>query len=323
MRRALRLASRGSTLALWQANHVRDLLTAAHADLDVSVEVVRTTGDRITDVPLAMIGDKGLFTKEVDDAVLDGRADCAVHSFKDVPTRLPDGLALAAVLEREDPRDAFIPAPGQSLDIGNLPANARIGTSSLRRRALLLAARPDLVVEDLRGNLDTRLDRVAQGDYDGIILALAGLRRFGREEAVGSLLEPPHWLPATGQGALAIVARADDPHTLDSLRALDHPSSRAATAAERAFLGRLEGGCQVPIGALAEVDRGRMALRGLVASLDGTTVIRGEETGALGDVQAAVRIGRTLAERLIAEGADEVLRDVRAAAGPLPRPAAP
>lgn len=317
---SLRLASRGSTLALWQAHHVRDLLTKLHAGLDVGIEVLRTTGDNITDVPLAMIGEKGLFTKEVDDAVLDGRADCAVHSFKDVPTRLPDGLVLGAVMQREDPRDAFLPAPGRAPSIEELPAGARIGTSSLRRRALLLAARPDLVVHDLRGNLDTRLQKLLGPHYDGIILALAGLRRFGREDAVGSLLGPPHWLPATGQGALAILARAGDGATLDLLRPLDHADTRAATTAERTFLGRLEGGCQIPIGALGHVDGSALRLRGLVASLDGVTVVRGEVTGRTAD---AAGLGRALAEQLIADGAGEVLRAVRAAAHQVPGPAAP
>lgn len=319
-RQTVRLASRGSTLALWQAHHVRDRLMTMHPGLEVGIEVLRTTGDNITDVPLAMIGDKGLFTKEVDDAVLDGRADCAVHSFKDVPTRLPDGLALAAVMQREDPRDAFLAAPGRATSIEELPAGARIGTSSLRRRALLLAARPDLVVDDLRGNLDTRLQKLLDGRYDGIILALAGLRRFGREDAVGSLLGPPHWLPATGQGALAIVARADDAVTLDLLRPLDHTATHSATMAERAFLGRLEGGCQIPIGALGEVDGDTLRLRGLVASLDGVTVVRGEVTGRSMD---AADLGRTLAEQLIGDGADEVLRAVRAAPAHVPRPPAP
>jgi hydroxymethylbilane synthase len=312
----LRLASRGSTLALWQAHHVQHLLRALHPDVTVDIEVLHTTGDVITDVPLAMIGDKGLFTKEVDAAVIDGRAHCAVHSFKDVPTKLADGLVLAAVMEREDPRDAFLPAPGRTARLHELPAGARIGTSSLRRRAILLETRPDLVVDDLRGNLDTRLRKLEEGRYDGIILALAGLRRFGREDAVGEPLGPPLWLPAAGQGALAIVARADDDDTLDRLRPLDHGPTRAATTAERTFLARLEGGCQIPIGALGTLveqgdaaTAGDLRLRGLVASLDGTTVVRGERAGA---AAAAVEIGEALAEELLRHGADAVLRAVRA-----------
>lgn len=316
----LRLASRGSTLALWQAQHVQALLRSAHDALDVAIEVLHTTGDRITDVPLAMIGDRGLFTKEVDDAVLDGRADAAVHSFKDVPTRIPDGLALAAVLEREDPRDAFLPAPGRARALDALPPGARIGTSSLRRRALLLASRPDLVIEDLRGNLDTRLKKLDDGAYDGIILALAGLRRFGREDRAGELLDPPHWLPAAGQGALALIAREDDAETLSILQPLDHSPTRAATLSERALLARLEGGCQIPIGALARIQRETLALHGLVASLDGTTVVRGRLSGAVRD---AAKIGAALAHQLLEDGADDVLSALRSMSPKTPAPAAP
>jgi hydroxymethylbilane synthase len=315
----LRLASRGSTLALWQARHVLDLLRSAGAP-SVEIDVLQTTGDRITDVPLAMIGDRGLFTKEVDAAVLDGRAQLAVHSLKDVPTVLTDGLTIAAVLRREDPRDAFVPAPTAPRRIGDMPAGARIGTSSLRRRALLLALRPDLVVEDLRGNLDTRLDRVATAHYDGIVLALAGLRRLGGEDRVGETLDPPHWLPATGQGALAVVVRDDDQPTLEHVRVLDHADTRAATDAERSFLRRLEGGCQIPVGALAEVTGPSLRLRGLVASLDGASVVRGEAAGAVSD---AVRIGEDLAEELLERGADSILHDIRASVPHPQRPPAP
>jgi hydroxymethylbilane synthase len=317
-----RLASRGSTLALWQAHHVQDLLRALHPGLEVEIEILHTTGDIITDVPLAMIGDKGLFTKEVDAAVLDGRTHAAVHSYKDVPTRLTDGLHLAAVMQREDPRDAFLPAPGRPRTIAELPAGARIGTSSLRRRSILLNARPDLQVEDLRGNLNTRFRKLAEGAYDGIILALAGVRRFGREAEIGEVLDPPQWLPAAGQGALAIVCRAGDPDTMARLAPLDHPVTRAATTAERTFLSRLEGGCQIPIGALARTANGQLHLRGLVASLDGRTVVRGERSGSIDDAAAA---GEALAEELIGRGAAAVLQEVRGAARKdhLPPPAAP
>ena len=307
----IRLASRGSTLALWQAHHVQHLLRTLHPEITTDIEVLHTTGDRITDVPLSMIGDKGLFTKEVDAAVLDGRAHCAVHSFKDVPTRLPDGLTLAAVLQREDPRDAYLPAPGRPRTLIELPRGARIGTSSLRRRSLLLATRDDFIVEDLRGNLDTRFRRLHDGDYDAIILAFAGVRRFGREGDVGELLDPPDWLPAAAQGALALVARADDDVTLAQLLPLDHAVTRAATTAERAFLSQLEGGCQIPIGALGTVQDERMKLRGLVASLDGKTVVRGDIEGAVADAGA---VGHALAQQLIAHGAGDVLKAVRDAA---------
>ncbi|MEX1184592.1 MAG: hydroxymethylbilane synthase [Gemmatimonadota bacterium] len=319
-RAGLRLGSRGSTLALWQAHHVQARLRVG-PQVEVGIEVLHTTGDRITDVPLAMIGDRGLFTKEVDDAVLDGRVDFAVHSFKDVPTKLPPGLALAAVLERDDPRDAFLPGPGRPPRLADLPSGARIGTSSLRRRSLLLALRSDLAVVDLRGNLDTRLQKLADGAYDGIILALAGIRRFDREDAVGEVLAPPHWLPAAGQGALALVAREDDADNLELLRPLDDADTRAATTAERAFLARLEGGCQIPIGALGEVAGTTLRLRGLVASLDGRTVIRGESAGT---VDLAGDTGRSLAEQLIDKGAAQVLRDVRdAPRADVPQPPAP
>jgi hydroxymethylbilane synthase len=304
----LRLASRGSTLALWQANHVQALLRSLHPHLHVEIEVLRTTGDIITDVPLSMIGDKGLFTKEVDAAVLDGRTHAAVHSCKDVPTKLPDGLALAAVLQREDPRDAYLPAPGRPRTLAELPSGSRIGTSSLRRRAILLSQRPDLVIEDLRGNLDTRFRKLEDGEYDGVILALAGVRRFGREADVGESLDPPQWLPAAGQGALAIVCRSDDGTTRERTGPLNDSATRAATAAERAFLARLEGGCQIPIGALARVTGASIALRGLVASLDGRTVIRGSIEGSSTD---AAMVGEQLAQKLIQEGADGVLREVR------------
>jgi hydroxymethylbilane synthase len=304
----LRLASRGSTLALWQAHHVQALLRARHQGLDVDIEILHTTGDIITDVPLAMIGDKGLFTKEVDSAVLDGRADAAVHSFKDVPTRMTEGLVLAVVMEREDPRDAFLPAPGRSATLAELPAGARVGTSSLRRRSILLHARPDLKVDDLRGNLDTRFRKLAEGQYDGIILALAGVRRFGRESEVGQVLDPPEWLPAAGQGALAIVAREGDDVTLRRLAHLNHAPTLAATTAERRFLARLEGGCQIPIGALATIEDGNLRLSGLVASLDGSTIIRGDIEGAPDD---AAGLGEELARRLVGKGADRVLREVR------------
>jgi hydroxymethylbilane synthase len=317
---SIRLASRGSTLALWQAHHVQHLLRTLHPEVTIDIEVLHTTGDRITDVPLSMIGDKGLFTKEVDAAVLDGRAHCAVHSFKDVPTRLPDGLTLAAVLQREDPRDAYLPAPGRPRTLIELPRGARVGTSSLRRRSLLLATRDDFVVEDLRGNLDTRFRRLHDGDYDAIILAFAGVRRFGREGDVGELLDPPQWLPAAGQGALALVARADDAVTLARLQPLDHAVTRAATTAERAFLAQLEGGCQIPIGALGTVQGERMKLRGLVASLDGQTVVRGDIEGAVEDAGA---VGHALAQQLIAHGADDILRDVRGDATNVPAVGAP
>jgi hydroxymethylbilane synthase len=304
----LKIASRGSALALWQAEHVKARLETEHRGLHVEIEVQHTTGDRITDVPLARIGDKGLFTKEVDRALLDGTADLAVHSLKDVPTVLESGLDLGAISRREDPRDAVVFRPGAGSTLDALPRGARVGTSSLRRRAQLLARRPDLVIEDLRGNLDTRLQRVADGDFDAAILALAGIRRLGREDAVGQVLGPPDWLPAVGQGALGIAIRADADDTRQLVSVLEDPVTRGAVTAERAFLNELEGGCQVPIGALAHVDGQSLTLHGLVASLDGRHVVRGEQAGSTADPEAP---GRALARRLADEGGAAILQAIR------------
>ncbi|MBW3553225.1 MAG: hydroxymethylbilane synthase [Gemmatimonadetes bacterium] len=313
----LTIATRGSSLALWQANHVRDHLLEAHPGLSVELRVVKTTGDRVTDVPLSAIGDRGLFTREVDRLLLEDEADLAVHSLKDLPTRTEPGLAVAAVSRREDPRDVVVFRPDVPPSLDDLPAGATVGTSSLRRRAQLLARRPDLSVQDLRGNLDTRLARVAAGDYDAIILAAAGIRRLGRAAGIGQWLEPPAWLPAVGQGALGIATREDDTGTRDLVRVVEHAPTRRATTAERAFLAELEGGCQVPIGALAELaDDGTLTLHGLVASLDGERILRGMVRGAGADAAA---LGRRLADDLLGRGADTVLAAVRAEA---PFPAA-
>ncbi|MBW3656364.1 MAG: hydroxymethylbilane synthase, partial [Gemmatimonadetes bacterium] len=293
---ALRIASRGSELALWQSRAVEAALRAADPSLEVRIDVIRTTGDRIQDVPLAKIGDKGLFTKELDSALLAGDADLAVHSLKDVPTRLPEGLALAAVTVREDPRDVVLLAPGRTSGLDALEPGARVGTSSLRRRAQLQALRPDLEVLDLRGNLNTRLAKLDRGDYDAIILAAAGVRRLGWEDRISESLDPGQWLPAVGQGALAVVCRADRPDVLDRLRALHDPLTAACTTAERALLRALEGGCQVPIGALGRVDGDRLVLDGLVADTDGTRILRVQESGPVDD---AHEIGRRAADALL------------------------
>ncbi|NJD11473.1 MAG: hydroxymethylbilane synthase [Gemmatimonadetes bacterium] len=303
----LRAGTRGSRLALWQAEHVRARLRAARPDVEVVLVTVRTTGDRITDVPLSSIGDRGLFTRELDRAVLDGFADFAVHSLKDIPTELPSGLTIAAVLEREDPRDALLAAPDRPASLAALPAGAVIGTSSLRRRALLLAARPDLRVEDLRGNLDTRLARLAEGACDAIILAFAGIKRLGHAGLVGELLAPPAWLPAPGQGAVAVVCRTD--HTASELlSALDHFETRVAVTAERAFLNALEGGCQVPIGALAHLAGSELVLYGFVAGVRSGLLLRGELRGTPGGATAD---GLALAQQLRARGAELLLREAR------------
>lgn len=316
-----RLASRGSALALWQARHVQALLRDARPDIGVEIEVVTTTGDRITDVPLAQIGDTGLFTKEVDRAVLDGRADFAVHSLKDVPTQPPEGLVLAAVPLREDPRDALVVAPGRPRTLSALPEDARVGTSSLRRRALLRQDRPDLDIVDLRGNLDSRLARVQDGQYDAILLAFAGLRRMGWEAEIAQLMEPPRWLPAPGQGALGIICRADDTEMREWLAGLDHAPTRAAVTAERMLLRTLEGGCQIPIGALATIEDDELHLHAFVAAVSGSTSVRGELRGP---IARAGQIGADLAYDMIARGASRILDEVRAdGEDGVPRPIAP
>lgn len=302
------IVSRGSRLALWQSEAVRDQLRRIDSSVDISIDVVKTTGDRILDVPLARIGDRGLFTKELDVALLSGSADFAVHSLKDVPTILPDGLVLAAVGEREDPRDVLIGPSSTPVSLDGLQGGMRIGTSSLRRRAQLKHHRPDLRVEDLRGNLDTRLRKVDQGEYDAILLAAAGVHRMDWAARIGQYLDPDRWLPAVAQGALGIVCREDDRRTLDLLASLDHGPTRSAVTAERSFLRGLEGGCQVPIGALATTDGDSLALDGFVAGLDGQPYLRDQIRGPAGE---AADLGRALAARLHQAGAAEILEDVR------------
>lgn len=315
----LRIASRGSALAMWQANFVRDALVAGGDDLEVVIDVVRTTGDRITDVPLAMIGDRGLFTKEIDSAVLGGEADLAVHSLKDVPTRIPEGLTLVAVTRREDPRDVLICRAGdEASSLDSLRSGARVGTSSLRRRAQLRARRPDVEVVDLRGNLNTRLARLDDGTYDAILLAAAGVIRLGWVDRVSEWLSPDSWLPAVGQGALAVVARADDARTAERLAVLHDVDTGCAVAAERALLRDLEGGCQIPVGALATVVEDTMRLAGLVADLEGRSVLRQELEGPASDAEA---LGHRVAAALREVGAQEILDGIRAVEPASPPPA--
>jgi len=306
--RPIRIASRGSQLALWQAQHVSTSLIAAHGTLDVSIEIIRTTGDRILDVPLAKIGDRGLFTKEIDEALLAGRAELAVHSLKDVPTRLPEGLALAAVGEREDPRDVLITRRDIPSTLDSLPPGARVGTSSLRRRSQLRHLRSDLEVVDLRGNLNTRLAKLDAGEYEAIILAAAGVIRLGWENRISEFLQTRRWVPAVGQGALALICRTDDSRTAELLAPLHHAATASCVMAERAFLRSLEGGCQVPIGALADLEGDDLRLEGFVADVDGAVVLRDTLTGPF---EAAAEIGVELAERLIHRGANDILRRVR------------
>ena len=290
------IASRGSQLALWQARWVAAQLSAAGHPC--RIEIVKTTGDKITDVPLAKVGSKGLFTKEIEEALLDGRADLAVHSLKDLPTELPEGLVLAAVPEREDPRDAVV---GRKL--AELPVGARVGTSSLRRAAQLRQLRPDLLVESVRGNLDTRLRKLDEGQYDAILLAAAGLKRLGWGDRIAEILAPEQMCPAVGQGALAIEARAG----FEKVALLDHADTHTAVVAERAVLKALGGGCEVPIGAYATVSEGRVRVLAIVAAPDGSQVIRAE---AEGEAAEAAGIGARLAADLLERGAREILEAV-------------
>jgi hydroxymethylbilane synthase len=306
----IRIASRGSQLALWQAESVRAILLENHPTIVVDIDVIRTTGDRILDVPLARIGDRGLFTKEIDEALLDGRADLAVHSLKDVPTQLPDGLAILAVSEREDPRDVLIARETGPRSLDLLPRGASVGTSSLRRRAQLRHLRPDLQVIDLRGNLNTRLARLDSGACDAIILAAAGVIRLDWHPRISQFMPVESWLPAVGQGALAVVARTSDTDIAALLAPLHHEPTSACVVAERGFLRALEGGCQVPIGALATSSGDLISIDGFVSDLDGQTVLRESSTGPTSDSRL---VGETLARKLIDRGAAEILDQIRAA----------
>jgi hydroxymethylbilane synthase len=294
------IASRGSQLALWQARWVQAQLTAAGHECRIAI--IKTTGDKITDVPLAkvgaQVGTKGLFTKEIEEALLDGSADLAVHSLKDLPTELPAGLVLTAVPEREDARDAVIASR-----IADLPMGARVGTSSLRRAAQLRNLRPDLVVESIRGNLDTRLRKLDEGQYDAILLAAAGLNRLGWAARIAEILAVEQMCPAVGQGALAIETRAAGPG-YEACLLLDHAATHAAVTAERGVLTALGGGCQVPIGAHATVADGRVRLLAIVASPDGAAIVRAQGEGA---VVEAAELGRRLGAELLERGAREIL----------------
>jgi len=292
----LTIASRGSQLALWQARWVSGRLTALGHEC--RIQIIKTTGDKITDVPLAQVGGKGLFTKEIEEALLDGRADLAVHSLKDLPTELPAGLALAALPKREDPHDAVV-----GCKLVDLPAGATVGTSSLRRAAQLRRLRPDLTIESIRGNLDTRLRKLDEGRYDAIVLAAAGLNRLGWAGRIAEVLTTETMCPAVGQGALAVETRAGGAGW-DACAALDHAATHSAVAAERAFLRALGGGCQVPIGAAATVNGAGLHLVGLVIAPDGSAVVRGEREGPASEAEA---VGAALGAELLDRGARAVL----------------
>ena len=303
----IRIATRKSALALWQAEFVKAELEKYHANLTVELVPMSTQGDKILDTPLAKIGGKGLFVKELEVAMMEGRADIAVHSMKDVPVEFPDGLELHTICEREDPRDAFVSNKYKSL--ADLPQGAIVGTSSLRRQCQLKAARPDLEIRDLRGNVNTRLAKLDAGEYDAIILAAAGLIRLKMPERIADFIAAEDSLPANGQGAVGIECRSDDEITKAFLAPLEHTETRYRVLAERAMNRKLQGGCQVPIGAFATVDGNTLTLRGLVGALDGSVILQHTLTG---DVANAEHIGEQLAEHLLAQGADKILAEVYA-----------
>ncbi|KOC88646.1 hydroxymethylbilane synthase [Winslowiella iniecta] len=301
----LRIATRQSPLALWQAHYVQQRLMACHPGLNVELVPMVTRGDVILDTPLAKVGGKGLFVKELELAMLEGRADIAVHSMKDVPVDFPEGLGLVTICERDDPLDAFVSNHYDSVDA--LPQGAIVGTSSLRRQCQLSARRPDLVIRSLRGNVGTRLSKLDAGDYDAIILAVAGLKRLALTDRIRHAMPAEESLPAVGQGAVGIECRLDDQQTITLLAALNDDDTSVRVRAERAMNTRLEGGCQVPIGSYAVLEGDDLWLRGLVGSPDGKQMIRGERRGPRADAE---KMGISLAEELLDNGAREILADV-------------
>src|SRR5271165_326759 len=304
----LTIGSRGSKLALWQAHWIKARLESLGHQCHL--QIIQTTGDKITDVALSKVGTKGLFTKEIEEALLDGRIDLAVHSLKDMPTELPPGLTLAAIPEREDPRDAVV---GKKL--WELPQGAKVGTSSLRRAAQMRVIRPDMRIENIRGNVDTRLRKLDEGQYDAILLAAAGLRRLGWESRIAEVLEVADMCPAVGQGALAVETRADQGEAQRICRQLDHAATRTAVTAERAVLARLGGGCQVPIGAHASLSGSGLQLRAVVVSPDGAMVIKKSSEGTPAEAE---EMGKRLGDALLAEGGREILESVYGSA-PIPK----
>lgn len=305
MKANLIIGTRQSLLALWQSNHIAGLLRKQYPDCQVTLKKIVTKGDRILDVPLAQIGGKGLFTKEIETELLDGTVDLAVHSLKDMPTVLPEGLCLTAITTRANVGDAFV--SNKYASFSELPQGAVLGTSSLRRKAQLLAVRPDLKIVDLRGNVDTRLRKLDEGQMDAIILAAAGLERLGHADRIREIIPTTVCLPAVGQGALAIECRSDNKEVRETLAFLNDLPTKQATDAERAFLGLIEGGCQVPIGVHAEVENDNVKIEAVIASLDGSKVLRNNITGPAAD---AVGLGRKLGQQMLAEGGEQILADI-------------
>ena len=304
--KTLKIVTRKSPLAMWQAEHVRDRLLKAHDDLNVELIGIKTQGDKILDSPLAKIGGKGLFVKELEVALLEERADIAVHSMKDVTVEMPEGLDLPIILEREDPRDVLLANKPVS-SIADLPKNARVGTSSLRRQCQIKNLRPDLQILDLRGNVGTRLGKLENDEYDAIILAAAGVIRLGLEDKISHYIESDTLLPAIGQGAIGIQCRAGDESTLSLIGILDHKDTHTRIIAERAVNRRLFGGCQVPIAGFSELNNDQILIRALVGEVDGSQIIRGEISGHRDDAE---KLGITLAEDLLSRGADRILDEL-------------
>jgi hydroxymethylbilane synthase len=302
MKDPIKIGTRGSKLALWQANWVQSVLKQKSPSQAVELVTIKTQGDKILDVPLAKVGGKGLFVKEIEQALLARRIDIAVHSMKDMPADIPEGLYIGAIPERENPLDVFISRSGAGFN--ELAGGSVIGTSSLRRSAQLHYARPDMVTQPIRGNLDTRLKKLESENFDALVLAAAGVKRLNLEHKITEYLDPELMLPAIGQGALCIEIRKDDSIVGSLVASLDHAATRAAVTAERAFLKRLEGGCQVPIAGHGRISENQFTLTGLVAEVDGTRVIKGEKSGPL---NASTSIGIELAEELLAKGADKIL----------------
>lgn len=296
------LGTRGSPLALWQAERARALLKERRPDAEIEISIIQTTGDKILDKPLVQIGDKGLFTREIEKALLEGEIDFAVHSFKDLPTKLPEGLAIVSIPERDSPFDALVAKEGACLR--DLPKNPTIATGSLRRRAQILAARPDATVVDIRGNVNTRLRKYDESNWDALILAEAGLRRMGWLGRIAGTLPLDELLPAPAQGALAVEARVSDKRTIECLQTIHDAKVAAGVEAERAFLAALEGGCQVPIAAYARIEREEIHLQGLLADLDGSRCLRDSLSGSFAD---PTDLGKALAERILRRGGQEII----------------
>jgi len=309
MDRPLKIGTRGSKLALWQANWVKSVLEKKFPSTPVQLSIIRTRGDKILDVPLARVGGKGLFVKEIEAALIDRRIDIAVHSMKDMPSDIPQELCIGAIPERESPLDVFISRTGAKLC--ELTAGSVIGTSSMRRGAQLRHARPDIAIRPIRGNLDTRLKKLESENFDALVLAAAGVKRLSLEDKITEYLPPEIMLPAIGQGALCIEIRSDDEIVGPMVASLDHAPSRATVTGERAFLNRLEGGCQVPIAGHGRVTEKQFSLIGLVAEIDGSRLIKGEKSGPLDSAEA---IGSELAELLLSRGADQILEKLKALA---------